>query len=231
MLTRKQQELLLFIHQRLREDGVSPSFEEMKEALNLKSKSGAHRLIGALEEREFIRRLPNRARALEVLRLPDASAVASRPTLIHERELESNVVHGDFRRRTAVPPATTVEVPLHGRIASGIPVEAIETQQTLSVPPSMIGRGEHFALEVYGDSMIEAGILDGDYAIIRRGDTANDGEIIVALVEDQDATLKRMRRKDGMILLEPANRAYPTMSYSPRQVRVQGRLVGLMRRY
>lgn len=231
MLTRKQQELLLFIHQRLREDGVSPSFEEMKEALNLKSKSGVHRLIGALEEREFIRRLPNRARALEVLRLPDASAVAGRPTLIHERDVESNVVHGDFRRRPVAPLAATIEVPLHGRIAAGIPLEAIETQQTLSVPPSMVGRGEHFALEVYGDSMIEAGILDGDYAIIRRGETANEGEIIVALVEDQDATLKRLRRKDGMILLEPANRAYPTMSYSPRQVRVQGRLVGLMRRY
>ncbi len=231
MLTRKQQELLLFIHQRLREDGVSPSFEEMKEALNLKSKSGVHRLIGALEEREFIRRLPNRARALEVLRLPDATSVAGRPTLVHERDTDSNVVHGDFRRRPAVPAVATIEVPLHGRIAAGTPIEALEAQQTLSVPPSMVGRGEHFALEVYGDSMIEAGILDGDYAIIRRGETANDGEIIVALVEDQDATLKRLRRKDGMILLEPANRAYATMSYSPRQVRVQGRLVGLMRRY
>jgi repressor LexA len=226
MLTRKQQELLVFIDERLKSDGVSPSFEEMKEALNLKSKSGVHRLINALEERSFIRRLPNRARALEVLHLPDAlkperpslSLVASRPA--------------------PAPPAVamlaandTITVPLHGRIAAGLPMEALESDRSLSVPSALLGPGDHYALEVSGDSMIEAGIHDGDYALIRRCDTARDGDIVVALINEDEATLKYLRHEKGMIRLDPANSMHQPQRYRPDQVRIQGKLAGLLRRY
>jgi len=218
MLTRKQHELLCFIHDRLGETGVSPSFEEMKDALDLKSKSGVHRLISALEERNFIRRLPNRARALEILRMPDVAKPARAPIAEPPR---------------AIPPAANdvLEIPLHGRIAAGAPIEALEGQSSLSVPAALLGPGEHYALEVSGDSMVEAGILDGDYALVRRTDTARDGEIIVALIEDSEATLKYFRREGSMIRLDPANRAYDPQRYAPDQVRVQGRLAGLLRRY
>lgn len=219
MLTRKQHELLCFINDRLSETGVSPSFEEMKEALDLKSKSGVHRLISALEERNFIRRLPNRARALEVLRLPEAvkAKTAARPALPPK----------------AVPTAANdvVELPLHGRIAAGLPIEALEGQNTLSVPAALLGPGDHYALEVAGDSMVEAGILDGDYALVRRAETAHDGEIVVALIDENEATLKYFRREGQMIRLDPANRAYDPQRYRPAQVRIQGRLAGLLRRY
>ncbi len=222
MLTRKQHQLLLFIDQRLRATGISPSFEEMKEALDLKSKSGVHRLIGALEERQFIRRLPNRARALEVLRVPDAGVTMPTPA-------------------QAAPPAAVtrpapanddiIELPLHGRIAAGQPIEALEGQNTLAVPAALLGSGEHYALEVSGDSMVEAGILDGDYALVRRCETAHDGDIVVALIDDSEATLKYFRREGSMIRLDPANRAYDAQRYAPARVRVQGRLSGLLRRY
>ena len=221
MLTKKQHELICFIHDRLAETGVSPSFEEMKEALDLKSKSGVHRLISALEERQFIRRLPNRARALEILRMP-------------ERGDKKPVVMP--RAPAAAPPAAAnnndvLDIPLHGRIAAGMPIEAIEGQTSLSVPAALLGQGEHYALEVAGDSMVEAGILDGDYALIRRTDVARDGEIVVALIEDNEATLKYFRKEGAMIRLDPANRAYDAQRYRPDQVRVQGRLAGLLRRY
>ncbi|KQN71995.1 transcriptional repressor LexA [Sphingomonas sp. Leaf62] len=220
MLTRKQHELICFIDDRLRATGVSPSFEEMKEALDLKSKSGVHRLISALEEREFIRRLPNRARALEVLRMPErpvAKKVAAKPAAAP---------------RPAPQPANdVVELPLHGRIAAGVPIEAIEGQATLPVPAALLGAGDHYALEVAGDSMVEAGILDGDYALVRRTETARDGEIVVALIEDSEATLKYFRREGAMIRLDPANRSYDPQRYRPEQVRVQGKLAGLLRRY
>lgn len=225
MLTKKQRELLLFIHKRLSQDGVSPSFDEMKDALNLASKSGVHRLVSALEERGFIRRLPHRARALEVLKLPDTSAIQAVP------DKTDNVVQGDFSRHAATG-GDAIEVPVLGRIAAGVPIEAIQHEKDrLSVPPQMISGGEHFALEVQGDSMIEAGILDGDLVVIRRGDTANNGEIVVALVDDEEATLKRLRRKGGSIALEAANPAYETRIFGPDRVKVQGRLVGLIRRY
>lgn len=222
MLTRKQNDLLKFIHERIQTSGVSPSFEEMKEALALKSKSGVHRLISALEERRFIRRLPNRARALEVLRLPDA--MSAKPT---------NVVQADFGKRAAAPaPANDViELPLHGRIAAGQPIEAFETDSALSVPTALLGPGDHYALEVSGDSMVEAGILDGDYALIRKCETAREGEIVVALVDGHEATLKYLRKEGGMVRLDPANRAYEPQRYLPSRVRVQGKLVGLLRRY
>ena len=222
MLTRKQHELICFINDRLAETGVSPSFEEMKEALDLKSKSGVHRLISALEERKFIRRLPNRARALEVLRVPERpetakKSVAAAPT--------GNV------RRLPEPANDVIEIPLHGRIAAGVPIEAFEGHSMLAVPAALLGGGEHYALEVSGDSMVEAGILDGDYALIRRTDVARDGEIVVALIEDSEATLKYFRREGAMIRLDPANRAYDPQRYAPDQVRVQGKLAGLLRRY
>jgi repressor LexA len=221
MLTRKQHELLCFINERLGETGISPSFEEMKEALDLKSKSGVHRLISALEERHFIRRLPNRARALEVLRMPEAaqSAQAKAPA--------------PSPAPSVLPQAANdvMEIPLHGRIAAGLPIEALEGQSTLSVPAALLGPGEHYALEVSGDSMVEAGILDGDYALIQRTDIARDGQIVVALIEDAEATLKYFRREGSMVRLDPANRAYDPQRYSPDQVRVQGRLAGLLRRY
>jgi repressor LexA len=221
MLTRKQHELLSYINDRLGETGVSPSFEEMKEALDLKSKSGVHRLISALEERGFIRRLPNRARALEVLRMPDQKG-------------GGNVVA--LRTSAPVPPQPAnsndiIELPLHGRIAAGTPIEALQGTDTLPVPAALLGPGEHYALEVAGDSMVEEGILDGDYALIRRTDTARDGEIVVALVNDEEATLKTFRREGTMIRLDPANRNYDPQRYRPEQVVVQGRLAGLLRRY
>ncbi|MFD1034406.1 transcriptional repressor LexA [Sphingomonas hankookensis] len=220
MLTRKQHELICFIDDRLKATGVSPSFEEMKEALDLKSKSGVHRLISALEEREFIRRLPNRARALEVLRMPDRP-VAKKPA----------AKPAATPRPTPQPANDVVELPLHGRIAAGVPIEAIEGQATLPVPAALLGAGDHYALEVAGDSMVEAGILDGDYALVRRTETARDGEIVVALIEDSEATLKYFRREGAMIRLDPANRSYDPQRYRPEQVRVQGKLAGLLRRY
>jgi repressor LexA len=214
MLTRKQSELLTYIQARLAESGVSPSFEEMKEALALKSKSGVHRLISALEERGFIRRLPNRARALEILKMPDGQAgIASNPK---------------------APPAAAndvIDLPLHGRIAAGMPIEALEGQTTLPVPAALLGPGEHYALEVAGDSMVEEGILDGDYALIRKTDMARDGEIVVALIDDNEATLKTYRKEGQMVRLDPANRRYDPQRYRPEQVRIQGRLAGLLRRY
>lgn len=215
MLTSKQHELLCFIDKRLSDTGVSPSFEEMKDALDLKSKSGVHRLISALEERGFIRRLPNRARALEVTRMPDQKA------------------GGGTRPAFATPTAANdlVELPLHGRIAAGTPIEALQGTETLPVPAALLGPGEHYALEVAGDSMVEEGILDGDYALIRRTDVARDGEIVVALVNNEEATLKTFRREGQMIRLDPANRNYDPQRYRPEQVTVQGRLAGLLRRY
>lgn len=228
MLTRKQHELLCFIHDRLAETGVSPSFEEMKEALDLKSKSGVHRLISALEERNFIRRLPNRARALEVVRMPEMSGAAS------GGNVAKLTPPAPAKPAAVIPVAANdlvLEIPLHGRIAAGMPIEAMETHNTLSVPAALLGPGEHYALEVSGDSMVEAGILDGDYALIRRADTARDGEIVVALVADSEATLKYFRREGSMVRLDPANRAYDPQRYSPAQVRIQGKLAGLLRRY
>jgi repressor LexA len=220
MLTRKQHELICFINDRLVETGVSPSFEEMKEALDLKSKSGVHRLISALEERKFIRRLPNRARALEVLRMPErADNVRTAATK------QGNV------RVLPQPANDVIEIPLHGRIAAGVPIEAFEGHSMLAVPAALLGGGEHYALEVSGDSMVDAGILDGDYALIRRTDVARDGEIVVALIEDSEATLKYFRREGAMIRLDPANRAYDPQRYAPDQIRVQGKLAGLLRRY
>jgi repressor LexA len=217
MLTRKQSELLTYIHGRLAESGISPSFEEMKDALALKSKSGVHRLISALEERGFIRRLPNRARALEIVRMPDSrTGIASAP------------------RSTITPPLAAndvIELPLHGRIAAGMPIEALEGQSTLPVPAALLGPGEHYALEVAGDSMVDEGILDGDYALIRKTETARDGEIVVALIDNQEATLKTFRREGQMIRLDPANRRYDPQRYRPDQVAIQGRLAGLLRRY
>ena len=215
MLTAKQHELLNFIHDRLSATGVSPSFDEMREALDLKSKSGVHRLISALEERQFIRRLPNRARALEVVRMPEvATPVAALP-------------------RPVVPAAAndTIEIPMHGRIAAGTPIEALQGTEAFSVPAALLGPGEHYALEVSGDSMVEEGILDGDYALIRKADTARDGEIVVALIDESEATLKTFRREGQMIRLDPANRHYEAQRYRPEQVTIQGRLAGLIRRY
>jgi repressor LexA len=226
MLTRKQHELVCFIHDRLVETGVSPSFEEMKEALDLKSKSGVHRLISALEERGFIRRLANRARALEVVKMPERGD-APRPAA------SSNVVPLAAKAPAPAPVAANdvLEIPLHGRIAAGLPIEALEGQSALAVPAALLGPGEHFALEVSGDSMVEAGILDGDYALIRRADVARPGDIVVALIDDAEATLKYFRNEGNMIRLDPANRAYEPQRYAPAQVRIQGRLAGLLRRY
>jgi repressor LexA len=229
MLTRKQHELLTFIQTRLEDSGISPSFEEMKEALDLKSKSGVHRLISALEERGFIRRLPNRARALEVIR--DSDAGGAKPT----QRAAANTAAALAPLRSPSParePANDViEIPLHGRIAAGVPIEALEGTSTLPVPAALLGSGEHYALEVSGDSMVEAGILDGDYALVRRTDTARDGEIVVALVRGEEATLKYLRREKGMVRLDPANAAYDPQYYQPHEVQVQGKLAGLLRRY
>jgi repressor LexA len=217
MLTAKQRELLLFIDDRLKDSGVSPSFDEMREALDLRSKSGVHRLISALEERGFIRRLPNRARALEVVKLPEARATAATVTPI--------------RPVTAAPANDTMEIPLHGKIAAGTPIEALQGSESFAVPAALLGTGEHYALEVSGDSMVDEGILDGDFALIRKVDTAHDGEIVVALIDEEEATLKTFRREGSMIRLDPANRNYEPQRYEPRRVRIQGRLAGLIRRY
>ena len=225
MLTRKQHELVCFINDRLAETGVSPSFEEMKEALDLKSKSGVHRLISALEERQFIRRLPNRARALEVLRMPERAEKAPSPKASPMREVRE--VPAPLRQ----PANDVIDIPLHGRIAAGVPIEAFEGSTTLSVPAALLGQGDHYALEVAGDSMVEAGILDGDYALVRRQEVARDGEIVVALIDDAEATLKYFRREGAMVRLDPANRAYDPQRYAPQQVRIQGKLSGILRRY
>lgn len=226
MLTRKQHELLRFIQASLEESGVSPSFEEMKEALDLKSKSGVHRLISALEERGFIRRLPNRARALEVLRQPEDVT----PPVAAKAAAPKKVVEAP---KPVVPAAANdvVEIPLHGRIAAGVPIEAMEGQTMLPVPAALLGSGEHYALEVSGDSMVEAGILDGDLALIRKTDIAREGEIVVALVRGEEATLKYLRRERGLVRLDPANAAYDPQYYQPGEVQVQGKLAGLLRRY
>jgi repressor LexA len=216
MLTRKQHELLTYINAHLAESGVSPSFEEMKEALDLKSKSGVHRLISALEERGFIRRLPNRARALEVLKMPDAGGGKAAPKAPVTIPIAANDI---------------IELPLHGRIAAGTPIEALQGTESLAVPAALLGPGEHYALEVAGDSMVEEGILDGDYALIRKTDTARDGEIVVALINNEEATLKTFRREGQMIRLDPANRRYDPQRYRPEQVVIQGKLSGLLRRY
>jgi repressor LexA len=255
MLTRKQYELLMFIQDRLRQTGVSPSFDEMKEALNLRSKSGIHRLITGLAERGFIRRLAHRARALEVVRMPENAAAAERPSPhaasgaghaaatpvpaqpANQGGFAPNVIRGNFQ--PAIPAATVtaepteaVRLPLLGKIAAGVPIEALSNPtNTIDVPASMLSRGEHFALTVEGDSMIEAGIFDGDTALIQRCDTADNGAIVVALVDNNEVTLKRLRRKHGSIALEPANPAFETRIFGPDRVQVQGRLVGLIRRY
>jgi len=236
MLTRKQHELLMFIHERMKESGIPPSFDEMKDALDLRSKSGIHRLITALEERGFIRRLPNRARALEVVKLPDSM----NPSLGgHKVRFEPSVIDGDLGRvaragRQDLGEAQNrpVAVPVMGRIAAGTPIEAIQNHShTIAVPPEMLGGGEHFALEVRGDSMIDAGIFDGDTVLIHKQNSASNGEIVVALVDDQEATLKRLRRKGNSVALEAANPAYETRIFGPERVVVQGRLVGLLRKY
>ena len=227
MLTAKQHELIQFIQLRLEETGISPSFEEMKEALDLKSKSGVHRLISALEERGFLRRLPNRARALEVIRQPGDTtpARASAPA-------GGNVVPMPAPRAQQPEAANDViQLPLHGRIAAGAPIEALEGHSTLPVPAALLGPGEHYALEVSGDSMIEAGIFDGDFALVRRTNTARDGEIVVALVRGEEATLKYLRRENGQVRLDPANATYDPQFYRPDEVEVQGKLAGLLRRY
>ncbi len=235
MLTRKQNELLRFIHERLQEEGVPPSFEEMKDALDLRSKSGIHRLIMALEERGFIRRLPNRARAIEVLRLPESATVApSRP-----QKFSPSVINGNLGRLRTPPQAAReagaeppVMVPLMGRIAAGTPISAIQTRMdTIAMPPDFLAGGEHFALEVRGDSMVEAGILDNDTVIIRKQDTAETGDIVVALIDDEEATLKRLRKRGASIALEAANPAYETRIFGPDRVKVQGKMVSLLRRY
>lgn len=229
MLTRKQHELLMFIHERIKETGVSPSFDEMKEALDLASKSGIHRLITALEERGFLRRLPHRARALEVVKLPQ-EATTSAPPKGRQAFKPQLVTPGETPMAAAAN--ETRELSVLGKIAAGTPIEAIQQERDrLHVPESMLGAGEHFVLEVQGDSMINAGILDGDYVVIRRADSANSGEIVVALVMGEEATLKRLRRKGASIALEAANPAYETRIFGPDQVAVQGRLVGLIRRY
>ena len=216
MLTAKQRELLLFIDERLKNGGISPSFDEMREALDLKSKSGVHRLISALEERGFIRRLPNRARALEVVKVPDAAPSASVTPI---------------RPAAPAPANDTIEIPLHGRIAAGTPIEALQGTECFPVPAALLGPGEHYALEVSGDSMVEEGILDGDFALIRKVDNARDGEIVVALIDNEEATLKTYRREGRMIRLDPANSRYEPQRYDEARVQIQGRLAGLIRRY
>jgi repressor LexA len=245
MLTQKQKDLLMLIHARLQETGVPPSFDEMKDALELKSKSGIHRLITALEERGFIRRLPHRARALEIIKLPDASTLAT-PVVADAgatapRMGGLSLIEGGGKKAAApamvpLPPSYTagagIAVPLMGRIAAGVPISAIQHHaQDIACPPDMLGPGDHFALEVKGDSMIDAGIYEGDIVIIKRQPTANNGDIIVALVEQEEATLKRLRKRGASIALEAANPAYETRIFGPDQVDIQGRLVGLIRKY
>lgn len=228
MLTVKQHQLIQFIQKRLDDTGVSPSFEEMKEALDLKSKSGVHRLISALEERGFIRRLPNRARALEVIRQPKDSTPTSRANSAANDAIASA---SSVMAKAPEPANDVIEIPLHGRIAAGAPIEAIEGQNSLPVPAALLGPGEHYALEVSGDSMIEAGIFDGDFALVRRTDTARDGEIVVALVRGEEATLKYLHKEGSKVRLDPANPAYDPQVYGAGEVQVQGKLAGLLRRY
>jgi len=235
MLTKKQRELLTFINRRLAATGVAPSFDEMKDALNLRSKSGIHRLISGLEERGFIRRLAHRARALEVVKLPEESAAPAAVAGAERGRFSPTVIRGDFTSALpgapVAPDIAAVDLPLYGRIAAGTPIEALRQDNTVAVPGSLIGRGEHYALEVAGDSMVEAGILDGDTVIVQRCDTAENGTIVVALVDDNEVTLKRLRRRGASIALEPANKAYETRIFGPDRVKVQGRLIGLLRRY
>ena len=233
MLTRKQYELLRFINERLKEAGVPPSFDEMKDALDLRSKSGIHRLITALEERGFIRRLPNRARAIEVIKLPELAGSGN-----SRRGFTPSVIEGTLGRRSGAAASAEesgerpVQVPVMGRIAAGTPIEALQTRShTISVPPDMLGSGEHYALEVRGDSMVDAGILDGDMALIQRNESADTGDIVVALIDEEEATLKRFRRRGASIALEPANKAYETRILPPDRVRIQGSVVSLMRRF
>ena len=234
MLTRKQHELLMFINQRLAATGVAPSFDEMKDALRLRSKSGIHRLISGLEERGFIRRLPHRARALEVVKLPGESAA---PMTGERSRFSPTVIRGDFAAALPGAPVAAdtaaADLPLYGRIAAGTPIEALRDQSTtVAVPGSLLSRGrEHYALEVAGDSMVDAGIFDGDTVIVERCDSADNGAIVVALVDNEEVTLKRLRRRGASIALEPANQAYETRIFGPDRVKVQGRLIGLMRRY
>jgi repressor LexA len=234
MLTRKQYEILRFINERLKEAGVPPSFDEMKDALDLRSKSGIHRLITALEERGFIRRLPNRARAIEVIKLPELAAAGGSS----RRGFTPSVIEGTLGKRPVNAPAADeggerpVAIPVMGRIAAGTPIEALQTRShTIHVPPDMLGSGEHYALEVRGDSMVDAGILDGDTALIQRNDTADTGDIVVALIDEEEATLKRFRRRGASIALEPANTAYEVRILPPNRVRIQGKLIGLYRKY
>ncbi len=234
MLTRKQYELLRFINERLKEAGVPPSFDEMKDALDLRSKSGIHRLITALEERGFIRRLPNRARAIEVIKLPELSPGAGGG---NRRGFTPSVIEGNLGKvrgsgASADDAERPVAVPVMGRIAAGTPIEALQTRShTISVPPDLLGSGEHYALEVRGDSMVDAGILDGDMALIQRNETADTGDIVVALIDDEEATLKRFRRRGASIALEPANTAYEVRILPPNRVKIQGKLIGLYRKY
>jgi repressor LexA len=232
MLTRKQYELLRFISERLKESGVPPSFDEMKDALDLRSKSGIHRLITALEERGFIRRLPNRARAIEVIKLPELASAGGNS----RRGFTPSVIEGTLGKVRSSSAADDgerpVAVPVMGRIAAGTPIEALQTRShTISVPPDMLGSGEHYALEVRGDSMVEAGILDGDMALIQRNETAETGDIVVALIDDEEATLKRFRRRGASIALEPANTSYEVRILPPNRVKIQGKLIGLYRKY
>jgi repressor LexA len=233
MLTRKQSELLRLINDRLQETGVPPSFDEMKDALDLKSKSGIHRLILALEERGFIRRLPNRARALEVLRMPEATSPTARPG---RQRFNPSVIEGSLgRSRPQADPEDEIRsviIPVMGRIAAGTPISALQTRShSINVSPEFLSHGEHFALEVRGDSMVEAGIFDGDTVIIRKQESADSGDIIVALIDEEEATLKRLRRRGSSIALEAANPAYETRVLGPNRVRIQGKLVSLLRRY
>ena len=234
MLTKKQHELLLFIHKHLQKHGVSPSFDEMKAALELKSKSGIHRLVTGLEERGFIRRLAHRARAVEVVRLPDDMTPSAPARIMSVASRDSSKRYtGPFDP----PPAPSndteaLPLPLYGRIAAGTPIEALRDYDNyVDVPISLLGQGDHYALEVEGDSMIDAGILDGDTVVIERTNTAENGAIVVALIDNEEATLKRLRRKGGALALEPANKSYETRIFPPERVRIQGRLVGLLRRY
>ncbi|MEM7168926.1 MAG: transcriptional repressor LexA [Pseudomonadota bacterium] len=233
MLTKKQHQLLLFINDHLQKNGVSPSFDEMKDALDLKSKSGIHRLITGLQERGFIRRLAHRARAIEVLRLPEDSAPTAAPVT---GDFAPNVIVGNFGANLSGPvndtEADAVSLPLYGKIAAGTPIEALrDNSNFVEVPASLLGAGEHYALDVEGDSMVEAGILDGDTVLIEKTESADNGTIVVALVDNEEATLKRLRRKGGAVALEPANKNYETRLFPPERVQIQGRLVGLLRRY
>jgi repressor LexA len=220
MLTKKQHSLLLLIHDQLKENGIAPSFEEMKVALELKSKSGIHRLINALEERGFIRRLANRARAIEIIKMPDDDGNG-----------DANIFKPNFASNRQDNDPNTIEIPLHGKIAAGTPMEALEQYENIGVPKGMLGAGSYYALDVDGDSMMEAGILDGDRVVIERCDQANSGQIVVALVDEEEATLKTLRRQGPDVALEPSNRAFKTQVFPANRVRIQGRLVGLLREY